>query len=182
MTNEFKEVLRFQRDHNGNFIPRLINRLDKDFKETDEEIFIIPLNRGELLRYYAGFDENNDRWIDSGDWIILNKIISPKFNKDDLNRMKITEQTKYINTVLKHSGVKFQSNRVEPTDDFAKKLRLVKEAKQESRLSYFLHERGYSLTSKNNNISLLTIAEIDSLMSGYNEANAPSKKGKSKTK
>jgi hypothetical protein len=170
------EELCFQRDHHGNFIPKKVKVLDSNLKETDIEIFMIPLVRGELIRYFERFDENNDPWNDAEDWIILNKIISPKFTKDDLNRLKVAEQHKYINTVLINSGVTFKKENSKLLDDFAIKLQTIKKIKQEAKFIYFLHEHGYSLTSKDNNINNLTSPEIDMLIKEYKNSNK-SKKG-----
>jgi len=156
----FDEVY-FDRDEEGKLIPQ---RFEIEVSGVKEEVFLIPLIRGELKRIFSG------TWNDYDDYILLSKVFNPSYSEANLEFIKPGYSDVLINKVFEISGVKTdkkekRKERFENEDEFGKKLRELGERKKEGSMILFLHELGYTFKT----INTLTITEINWLVMVFND-------------
>jgi hypothetical protein len=160
----------FSRDDSGNIIPE---KATIKIKGIEEEIFIIPLTRGEVKKITSGFLEVHE--IED---LVFTKLKKPYLTENELNHVKPDFVLKFIEFMYEISGIKVNKSTNKPDDieedDFAKNLKKVRSDRQEDDLILFLHEQGYNYF----NINSLTYTELNRLVETWNRRQDKVNKGK----
>ena len=123
-----KETTLFNRDEEGNLIPRTVSLVvDKDdpfqMELEGEEITITPMPRGKVQRIFKSAvsdSENNDVDIK----IITEHCVEPSYTVDDVEFLKPSVVSAIVNTILFESGIDVSGSKTKGVekaeDEFAK--------------------------------------------------------------
>ena len=122
----------YERDGEGTLVPKEVElELDEDNMYYEElkgqKIFVIPLTRGELKKFFADIDIINAEGKDEKDFdadLILKHCSSPKFTDKEVSDLKPAFVKPIVDTILRESGMgnkkEAKKNMEKADEDFEK--------------------------------------------------------------